>query len=244
MDPGEERLGDDGVDDVAVLGEFRQPDGLADIRQADIARSQFDDLVVDPEVPGHAAGVRDVVAAGRPDRERHAVRMHLAYVQERQRAVEAAREDDADGQIGVEPNSDTVFQRGPHQAGGLGDVGDRLLAVPQGQQVDICGDGRVLDWAPPAMVARRDFADQPTDRDERLQFRRRVQVTAVARPVERLHAERVTSQVDPVGGFVDDGERELAPEAVYGPFPPLKERLQDHFGVAVTSQRVAEGGKL
>ena len=170
--------------------------------------------------------------------------MHLAYVQERQRAVKAAGEDDADGQIGVEPNSDAVFQRGPHQAGGLADVSDRLLAVPQGQQVDVCGDGRVLDGAPPSVVARRDFTGQPSGRDERLQFRRRVQVTVVARPVERFHAERVTSQVDPVGSSVNDGERELAPQAVYGPFPPLKERFQDHFGVAITSQFVAESGKL
>ena len=102
----------------------------------------------------------------------------------------------------------------------------------------------ILGGAPPSVVARRDLADCPPDRDERLQFRRRVQVTAAARPVERFHPERVTSQIDPVGGSVDDGERELAPQAVHRPFPPLEERLQDHLGVAVTAQLVAEGGKL
>ena len=71
-----------------------------------------------------------------------------------------------------------------------------------------------------------------------------MQVTTAARPVERLNAERVTSQIDPVGSSVNYRERELAPQAVYGLFPPLKERFEDHFGVAITSQFVAEGGKL
>ena len=139
--------------------------------------------MVDPELAGHAACVRDVVAAGRPDRERHAVRVHLTHVQERQRAVEAARENNADRELGVEPNPDAVFQRGPDLPGGLAGVGDKLVVVPHGQQVDICGDSRVLDRTPPSVVARRDFADSPSHRDERLQFRCRVQMTVAARPV-------------------------------------------------------------
>jgi hypothetical protein len=94
------------------------------------------------------------------------------------------------------------------------------------------------------MVARRNFSNWPAHRDKRLKLRRYVQVAAEARPVERLNAERVTSQIDPVEGPVSHGERELATQAMHRLFPPLKERLQDHFGVAVTSQFVADYGKL
>ena len=66
----------------------------------------------------------------------------------------------------------------------------------------------------------------------------------MARPIERFHPERVTSQVDPVGSLVNDGECELASQPVHRTFPPLEERLQDHFRVAVTPQHVAQGGKL
>jgi hypothetical protein len=69
-------------------------------------------------------------------------------------------------------------------------------------------------------------------------------VAAEARPVERFNAERVTSQIDPVQSPVNHGERELATQAMHRLFPPLEERLQDHFGVAVTSQFVADCGKL
>ena len=170
--------------------------------------------------------------------------MHLAYVQERQCAVEAAGENNADSEISVETNSDAVLQRGPHVPCGLADVGDGLFPVAHAQQVDVCGDGWIPFGAAPSVVAWRDFTDSPSRRDERLQFRCRVQVTVVARPIERFHPERVTSQVDPVGSLVNDGECELASQPVHRTFPPLEERLQDHFGVAVTPQHVAPGGKL
>src|SRR6185437_1666112 len=106
--PGEEGPGNDGVDDVAVLGELGHPDGLADIGEADVPRGQLDDLVVDSEVAGYPAGVRDVFAAGSADRERHAVGVHLPDVQQGQRAVEAAGKDDADGEVGVDPDADAI----------------------------------------------------------------------------------------------------------------------------------------
>ena len=201
----------------------------------DIARGELNDLVVYAEFAGHAARVRHVIAAGSPDRERHAFGVQFTYVQERQGAVEAARENHADRQIGVDPNSDAVFQRRPHQPGGLADIGDWLVAVPHGQQVDICGNGWVPDGASPSVVAGRNFADWPAHRDKRLKLRRHVQVTAAAGPVERFNAERVASQVNAVHAPVNDGERKLATQAVYRLVPPLKERLQNNFGVAVTS---------
>jgi hypothetical protein len=69
-------------------------------------------------------------------------------------------------------------------------------------------------------------------------------MTVVATPVKRFHPKRVTSQIDPVSGSVDDSECELASQAVHRTFPPLKEGLKDHLGVAVTAQHVAKGGKL
>ena len=50
VDPGEQQPGDDGVDDIAVFGELAQPDRLADIRPAYVARRQLDDLVIDAEI--------------------------------------------------------------------------------------------------------------------------------------------------------------------------------------------------
>ena len=97
VDPGEQQPGDDSVDDIAVFSELGQPDGLADLRQADVAWGQLDDLVLDPEFAGHAAGVGYVVAAGSPDGERHAVGVHVTYVQEGQRAIQTTRENNADG---------------------------------------------------------------------------------------------------------------------------------------------------
>ena len=69
----------------------------------------------DPEIAGHAAGVGYVVAAGSPDGERHAIGVHVTHVQEGQRAVQTAGEDNADGQISIKPHPDTVLERGPHQ---------------------------------------------------------------------------------------------------------------------------------
>jgi hypothetical protein len=149
--------------------------------------------VVNPEFAGHAAGIGYVVAAGSPDGERHAVGVHFAHVHEGQRAVKTARENDADGQVSVEPNPDAVLEGGPHQPRGLADVGDELIAVPHGEQIHICGDGRILGGACPSVVARRDFADEPTRRDKRLQFRCHVEMITAARPVERFNPERVTS---------------------------------------------------
>jgi hypothetical protein len=96
--------------------------------------------------------------------------VHLANVQQRQRAVEAAGENDADGEVGVEPNADAVFQCGSHLPHGLFDVGDRLVVVSHGQQVDIRGDDWILGWAPPSVMARRYFMDPPADGHERLEF--------------------------------------------------------------------------
>jgi predicted NBD/HSP70 family sugar kinase len=69
-------------------------------------------------------------------------------------------------------------------------------------------------------------------------------VIFAARPVKRLDPKRVTSEVDPVRGLVDDGEGEFAPQVVYRAFPPFEECLKDHFGVAVAAQHVTGTGKL
>ncbi len=66
----------------------------------------------------------------------------------------------------------------------------------------------------------------------------------VAGPVERLYPERVAREVDPVAGLVDDGEGELAAQAVHRRVAPLQEGLKDDLGVAVAAQLVAEAGQL
>lgn len=69
-------------------------------------------------------------------------------------------------------------------------------------------------------------------------------MTAMARPIERLHPQRVTSEIDLVGGSIDDGKGELAAQAMHRAFSPLDEGLQDHFGVAIGPQYVTEGSEL
>src|SRR4029453_10844839 len=49
-------------------------------------------------------------AAGRRGGGRGEVRVHLAELGQRDRAVQAAGEDDADGQVGVDPHPDAVDQ--------------------------------------------------------------------------------------------------------------------------------------
>ncbi len=202
---------------------------------------QLDDLVRDPEVAGHPARVRDVLAVGRPDGEGHAVRVHLADVQQRQRAVEAAGQDDADGEVGVDPDADAVLQRGPHLPRGLVDVADRLVAVADaaaGRRTAVTagsGAGLPQPWWPGGISWTRPPAGT-SDLTSEATYR-----SAVApRPVERLDPERVTRQVDLVRCPVDDGEGELAAQAVHRSVSPFEERLEHHLGVAVAAQLVAE----
>ena len=101
-------------------------------------------------------------------------------MQQGQRAVQAAGEDNADGQVRIEPDPDAVLQCGPHQPRGLVDVGNELVAVPHSEQVHIRGDSRVVGRARPSVVAGRDLADGAACGDKRLQFRGHVQVAAAA----------------------------------------------------------------
>ena len=55
-DPGEQQPGDNRVDDIAVFGEFGHPDGFADLREADVAWGNLDDLVRRPRDRGSRGG--------------------------------------------------------------------------------------------------------------------------------------------------------------------------------------------
>ncbi len=135
--PAEQRHRDHRVDDVAVLGELADPDRFADLVEPDVPRPQLDHLVLHAEVGGEPPGVAEVRAVRRADRERDAVRVHLAHLQQRQRAVQAAGEHHADGEVGVDPDPDAVLQRGADQLRRLVRVVDRRLVLAEPEQVDV-----------------------------------------------------------------------------------------------------------
>ena len=89
-----------------------------------------------PEIGGESARVREVFAAGGADRERDAVGMELPHVQQGQRAVEAAGQDHADGEVGVDAHPDAVPQHGPDAVRRLVRIVDRSLTGADPQQVD------------------------------------------------------------------------------------------------------------
>src|ERR1019366_6571878 len=208
------------------------PDRLADVIQPDVARPQLDHLVRDPELSGQTPGVAEVRAPRRADGQRHAIGMHLPPVQQGERAVEAAGEDDADRQIGIHPDPDAVLQRGTHELGGPGGIFDRGLVLAQPQQVDI---GAQLDAAVrpgPAMVAGRYLRDRGTDPGQGLDLGRDVQAAAGPGDVQRFYPERVPGQIGAPASAIDDGEGELAAETPH------------RLGVAVAAQLPAERAKF
>ena len=195
--PPEQRHRHDRVDDVAVLGQLRHPDGLADVGQPDVARPQLDHLVRHAELGGQAPRVRQVLAAGRADRERDAVGVHLAHVQQRQRAVQAAGQDDADGQVGVDPHPDAVLQREPGRAWPPRPDRRSVGVLAQPQQVDVGREGRARAERRPSRggPGRTSLTGAPTGTSALISDATCRQPSP-ARPVQRLHAERVAGQVD------------------------------------------------
>jgi hypothetical protein len=153
--------GDHLVDDVAVLGQFTQPDGLPDVGRPDVPGPHLDNLVRDAQVGGQPPRVGQVLAGRGADGERHAVGVHLAHVQQGQGAVQPAGEDDPDGQAGVDAHPDAVLQGGPDQLGGLVGVLDLRLVVAEPEQVQVGVQDRsrrrvpVPGATPLASVSRR-----------------------------------------------------------------------------------------
>ena len=214
----------------------------------------LDHLVRHAQLGGQAARVGQVLAGRGADGERHAVRVHLAHVQQGEAAVQPAGQDDPDGQAGVHPHPDAVLQGGPDQLGRLVGILDRRLVVAEPEQVHVRLQGgpggrvRAAGLGPaalgPAMMPRRDLADRGAEAGERLDLRRHVQAAALAGPVQRLDPQRVAGQVDTVGRGVGQGERELAAQPADRARAPLQEGLQHHLGVAVGAQPVAQAGQL
>ena len=241
MHPLEQPHRDDGVDDVAVLRGLADPDRLTHVGETDVAGAEGDHLVRHAEVGGEATRIREVLAALGADRERDAVGVHLAHVDEGERAVQPAGEHHADGQVGVDPHPHRLAVGAAHEVGGLVEVLDHRQALAELQEVDVGVQHRLLARLGPAAVTRRDLVDgdaRPDPAHERLDLGGDGQETARARPVERLHPGRVAREEHPSRMPVDETEGELAPEAQQGVLTPGEDALEHDLGVAVRPQVV------
>ncbi len=132
------------------------------------------------EVGGQPARVREVFAARGADREGDAVGMELPHVQQGQRAVQAAGEDHADGEVGVDAHPDAVAEHVAYPFGCLLGIVDRALTCADPQQVDERDQFGVSVSVGPAVIAGRHLADPGSDRHERLDLGCDVQAATVA----------------------------------------------------------------
>ena len=239
----EESQGHDGVDDVAVLGRFADPDRLADVGEPDVAGTQRHDLVPHTEIGGQAAGVGEVLAVLGADRERHAVGMHLVHVQQRQRTVQSSGQHHADGEIGVDTHPDRLAVGAPDESAGLLLILDHRLILAQPQQIHVRMHLRRRPRLGPAAVARGELVDGlarvDEGPDEGLDLRRDGQPTVGQGPVERFDAGRIPGQEHATGLPVDQREGELAPEPQQRILAPREDRLQHHLRVAGGAHAVA-----
>ena len=220
----------------------------ADVGAPDPARRDLDGLVRDAEVGAQPPGTAQVLAARRADGERDAVGMLACRVEQDQRAVQAAGQDDADGQVGIHPGPDTVRQCVADQRGGLRLVCDGVQAgqVVAGRvgQVGVraqIGAGRGVR---PAVVAGRDLVHRHAERHQRLDLGGDVQPPGPSRPVQRLDAERVAGQVHALGHGVGDGHGELAAEPAHGLLAPAGEGGEHDGGVAAAGRAGKPRGQV
>src|SRR5271168_1569256 len=77
-----------------------------------------------------------------------------------------------------------------------------------------------------------------------LQFRRKEEVVAAFSDIERLDADAVAGEHQPLPGIAPDGSREHAAQPLEASGVPLEKCLQDGFGIAVSLKTVAEQLKL
>src|ERR1035437_8824378 len=164
----EEWLGDHGVDDVAVFGEFRHAYGCPNVIEVDIAGAHFDDLVMHAEILGQTAGETEVIAVICSYGEGHTVGVHLTDVQQGEGAVEASREDDAHRQVGVHPDADAVDEGFPHQTAGFLGVVNGVLPLGQAHQIHIRRQLRRGAGSTPTVVAGSHLGNRCTGPDQRL----------------------------------------------------------------------------
>ena len=142
--------------------------------------------MLDAEVGAQPPGVRDVLAALGPDGERDAVRVEGVDLGQGQRAVQAAGEDHADPQVGVDTAGDGVGEGRPDGRRGLVDVDDRRPGLAEPVEVEIGVQVGVGVGIGPAAVTGRHLVDPGTQAHQRLDLRGDVEPSVAARPVERL----------------------------------------------------------
>jgi hypothetical protein len=230
------------------------------VRAADVSRHEVGEGALVVLVRVAAARVAE------PHRERVDPRVGLRRERRHDRAVEPARQEDADRHVGHEPRADRVVERREQL------VGRRIATRRRGQlrplrlldgerarvdaqqlarqhAPDVAEDraaaGDVVECQVVVDRARVDFEVRAGQRAQRVDRRRVGERAARRRDEERLLAEAVAREPEDALAPVVDREREHPVDALeQTAHSPCVEALREDLGVAVRSEADAAIGEL